>query len=269
VFTYAAINSSTTNAALDTSPGPGSPWSPLAGVQCNADYPALTSGPSGLGLLFTNEAGDTTQFRKFTPPATFGGSVKVASGSALEPSLTQDGIGNLYATWLNNGTGLRFAYGQDGGSTWFGPVTLFSEKGGAVSVDGIASATNSSGQGWAVFESGGTEYAMPFVAADALPPADSHLKLAPKSFSPSKGTKVHYDDTEAATTTFKVLLLRKGHKPQPIGSFHHTDHISKNSFHWSGKVDGHTLAAGSYELGATPKLGALKGKTISIKFNIT
>jgi len=269
VFTYAGINASTTNAALDTSPGPGSPWSPLAGVQCNADNPALTSGPSGLGLLFTNEATTTTQFRRFTAPATFAGAVKVASGAALQPSLTQDGAGDLFATWLTNGTGLRLAYSDNGGNGWFGPVTLFSERGGAVSVDSVASATNAGGQGWAVFASGGTEYAQPFVAADALPPTDTHLKLAPKLFSPSKGTKVRYFDTEAATTTVKVLLLRKGHKPKPIGSFHHTDHIGKNSFHWSGKVDGHELAAGSYELEATPKLGTLKGETVSVKFNVT
>jgi hypothetical protein len=273
VFTYAAINSATTNAALDTSPGlAGSPWSPLAGVQCNAEYPALTSGPSGLGLLFSNDASlthTTTQFRRFTAPATFGGAVTVASGAALQPSLTQDGAGGLYATWLSNGTGLRFAYSNNAGKSWFGPVTLFSEKGGTVSLDSIASATNTSGQGWAVFASGGTEYAQPFVAADALPPMDSHLKLHSKSFSSPKGTKVTYFDTEPATTTFKVLLLRKGHKPKGIGSFHRTDHIGKNSFHWSGKVDGHDLAPGSYELEATPKLGSLKGKTISAKFGVT
>jgi hypothetical protein len=269
VFTYAAATSSTGDAALDMSPGPGSPWSPLAAVQCNAESPALTSGPSGLGLLFTNDADNTTQFRRFTAPATFGGAVKVASGSALQPSLTQDGAGNLYATWLSNGTGLRFAYGQSGGSKWFGPVTLFSEKGGSVSVDSVASATNGSGQGWAVFASGGTEYAQPFVAADALPPQDSHLKLSPKSFSSSQRTKVTYFDTEAATTTFKVLLLRKGHKPHPIGTFHHADHIGKNSFRWSGKAAGHKLAPGSYELEATPKLGTLEGKTVSVKFTVT
>ena len=271
VFTYAAINASTTNATLDTSPGPGSPWSPLAGVQCNTESPALTSGPSGLGLLFTNDASLThtmTQFRRFTAPATFGGAITVASGAAQQPSLTQDGGGGLYATWLTNGTGLRFAYSQNG-SKWSGPVTLFSEKGGAVSVDGIASATNGPGQGWAVFESGGKEYAQPFVAADALPPADSHIELAPQSFSSSKGTKVRYFDTESATTTFEVLLLRKGHKPQEIGTFHHTDHVGKNSFHWGGKASGHKLAPGSYKLEATPKLGALKGKTLSVKFTIT
>jgi hypothetical protein len=273
VFTYAPISASTTNAALDTSPYlGGSPWSVPAGVQCNTESPALTSGPSGLGLLFTNDASlthATTEFRRFTAPATFGAAVKVASGAAFQPSLTQDGAGGLYATWLSNGTGLRFAYGEGGGGRWFGPVTLFSEKGGAVGVDGIASATNGSGQGWAAFESGGREYAQPFVAADALPPTDSHLKLAPKSFSPSKGTKVRYDDTEAAATTFSVLLLRTGHKPQPIGAFHHADRAGKNSVHWNGEAGGHLLAAGSYELEATPKLGALKGKTISVKFTVS
>jgi hypothetical protein len=269
VYTFASVGSSTSDAALDTSPGPGSPWAPLGLVQCNTEYPALTSGPSGLGLLYSNDASlshTTTQFRRFTPPATWFGAVTVASGAALEPSLTQDGAGGLYATWLTNGTGLRFAFSKNA-TKWYGPVTLFGEKGGGV--DGVASATGSSGQGWAVFESGGTEYAQPFDAADAVPPADSHLKLAPKSFSASKGAKLHYSDTEAATTTFKVLLLSKGHKPNAIGTFHHNDHAGANSFHWNGKASGHTLAPGGYELEATPKLGTLKGKTISAKFTVT
>jgi hypothetical protein len=270
VFAYASLTTATTNAELDTSPGlAGSPWSPLAGVQCNAESPALTSGPSGLGLLFTNDASTTTEFRRFTAPATFGGAVKVAPGAALQPSLTQDGTGALYATWLTNGAGLRFAYSDNGGKGWFGPVTLFSEKGGILSLDGIASATGAGGQGWAVFESNGTEYAQPFDAADAVPPRDSHLKLAPKSFSSATGTKVRYLDTEAATTRFKVLQLSKGHKPKAIGGFHHADHVGANKFHWSGKLHGHALAAGRYELQATPKLGSLTGKTISIKFTVT
>jgi len=271
VYTFASADSSTSDAALDTSPGAGSPWSPLGSVQCNTEYPALASGTSGLSLLYTNDASlthTTTQFRRFTPPATFGGAVTVAAGAAIQPSLNQNGAGDLYATWINNSTGLRLAYSQNG-SKWYGPVTLFSEKGGAVGIDGVASSVGATGQGWAVFESGGTEYAQPFDAADALPPADSHLKLAPKSFSASKGTTLHYADTEAATTTFKALLLVKGHKPKAIGTFHHTDHVGTNSFHWNGKASGHTLAPGSYELEATPKLGSLTGKTVSVKFTVT
>ena len=261
VFTFAAANSSTSNTALDTSPGPGSPWSPLGAVQCNAENPALTSGRSGLGLLYTNDASTTTQFRRFTAPATFDSAVTVAHGAALQPSLTQDGAGGLYATWLTNGVGLRLAYSQNGGSSWSGPVTLSGSNG----LDSVASATGVSGQGWAVFASGGTEYAQPFVAADALPPEDSHLKLHPKSFSPSNKTKVSYFDTKAAKTEFKVVQIRKGRKPKTIGTFSHNDHVGKNSFHWKP----HRLASGSYKLEATPKLGALKGKMISVGFTIT
>jgi hypothetical protein len=269
VFSFAAANSGTSNAALDTSPGPGSPWSALAGVQCNAENPALTSGPGGLGLLLTNDANHKTQFRKFTPPATFGSARTVASGAALDPSLTQDGTGGLYATWLTNGTGVRLAYSQNGGSSWFGPVTLFSNHGGLASLDSLASATSSSGQGWAVYASGGTEYAQPFDAADAAPPQDSHLKVHPKSFSPGKGTKLSYFDTEAAKTTFKVIELGKDHRTNTIGTFKHNDAIGKNSFHWSGRVHGHTLAPGSYRLEATPAVASLKGKTISVTFTVS
>ena len=261
VFTYAALTAATTNAALDTSPGPGSPWSPLAGVQCNTESPAVTSGPSGLGLLFTNDANHRTQFRRFSAPATFGAAVTVAPGAALGPTLTQDGAGGLYATWLNNGTGLRLAYSNNGGKSWFGPTTLARDTSGSISYQGIASATGSSGQGWAVYASGGTEYAQPFDAADALPPKITHLKL--------HGARISYTDTQPAKTKFKVLELVKGHAPKTVGTFSHTDVAGKNSFHWNRRVDGHTLAAGSYKLEATPSLGAVKGKTVSVTFTIS
>ncbi len=185
-FTYAAIGATTSNAALDASPGPGSPWSPLAGVQCDAENPALTSGPGGLGLLYTDDASTTTQFRPFTGPAAFGPVTTVAAGAALEPTVTQDGTGGLYATWLTNGVGLRLAYSQDGGKGWFGPHTLVTDKDGLAGLDSVASATDAAGQGWAVYASNGTEYAQPFVAADAeVTPKDAHLKLRPRT--PSAG----------------------------------------------------------------------------------
>jgi hypothetical protein len=269
VFTYAAIDSATSNAALDTSPGPGSPWSPLARVQCDAENPALTSGPGGLGFLYTNDASTATQFRRFTAPATFGPATTVARGAALEPTLTQDGTGGLYATWLTNGIGLRLAYSRDGGNGWFGPRTLFADKDGLAGLDSVASATNAAGQGWAAYASNGTEYAQPFVAADAdVTPKDARLRLHPKTPS-AHGAKITYTDSEPASTKFKLVELTTGHPPKTIARFSHHDVTGQNSFSWSARVHGHKLAPGTYKVEATPSLGALKGKTVSLTLTIS
>jgi hypothetical protein len=269
VFSYAAIDSATSNAALATSPGPGSPWSPLARVQCDAENPALTSGPRGLGLLYTDDASTTTLFRPFTAPATFGPITTVARGAALEPTVTQDGTGGLYATWLTNGIGLRLAYSHDGGRGWFGPHTLFADQNGLAGLDSVASATDAAGQGWAVYASKGTEYAQPFVAADAaVTPRDAQLKLQPMPPS-AHGAKISYTDSEPATTRFKLVAPIKGHAPKTIAGFSHHDAAGRNSFKWNARVHGHTLAPGSYRLEATPSLGALNGKTVSVTFTVS
>jgi hypothetical protein len=285
----------------------GSPWSPLGEVTCSAQYPAVTSGPDGLGVLATNDANlsaEKVQFRRFTPPSTWGAPVTVANNSGLDPTVSQDGVGGMYATFVNNAHGLQLAYSSDGGSAWSGPVTLFGIKSDAAP-GSVASAVGSNGQGWAVYAFQGTEYAQPFVAADALPPEVKHLMLKPTSFKglssggpiAKKATKdetstVTYSDTQAARTKFRVFALEQGYrvgkgacKPLPKagplpkhahhctrdvsrGSFSHHDSVGSNSFDFSGRVGGRQLSAGSYELDATPKLGILTGKTAMAKFEI-
>ncbi len=75
VYTYAPLSAATTNGELNTTTGqPGSPWAPLGGVTCNAEYPAVTSGPDGLGLLATNDtslSAEKLQFRRFGAPSTW------------------------------------------------------------------------------------------------------------------------------------------------------------------------------------------------------
>ena len=53
-----------------------------------------------------------------------------------------------------------------------------------------------------------------------------------------------------------------------ITSFNHRDRVGANSALFTGRVGGHALAAGSYLLEATPKLGSLTGKTISATFRV-
>ena len=268
VFSWAAVDASTTDASLNST----SAWSPLAGVECDAEYPAVAGGPSGPGLLFTNDTNlaGVTQYRKFTAPGTFASPVTVAGGTALQPSISQDGAGGIYATWLTNGVGLRLAWSGDGGVGWDGDNTLARETSN-VGVDSVASAVNSAGQGWAVYASNGAEYAQSFVAPDSyVTPRDAGLRVKPKAFA--SGATIDYSDTEAATTGFTVVELVKSGKTThhvTIGKFSHHDLNGPDSLPLPSKVGGHALARGRYELEATPTLGSFKGKTIVAPFRVT
>jgi hypothetical protein len=308
VFSYAPLSSATTNGELNTTTGQaGSPWAPLRSVTCNAEFPALTSGPDGLGLLATNDAtlsAEKVQFRRFTAPSLWSAPVTVADDSGLDPSLSQDGAGGMYATFVNNDHGLQLAYSSDAGSAWSGPVTLFGIQ-NDTAPGSVASAVGPTGQGWAVYAFQGNEYAQPFIAADALPPVISGLKFDPSSFKglssggsivtkavKHKTSMVTYSDTQASKTTFKVIALekgykvgkgpckvppRKGHPPKHShhcthdvskGTFSHQDVSGGNSFVFSGRVHGHRLSQGSYEVEATPKFQTMTGKTATAKFKI-
>jgi hypothetical protein len=52
------------------------------------------------------------------------------------------------------------------------------------------------------------------------------------------------------------------------GSFSHQDKAGSNSFNFNGRVGGHRLSLGSYQVQATAKLGALTGKTVKAGFKI-
>ncbi len=146
----------------------------------------------------------------------------------------------------------------------------------------------------------------PIAAPAPVAPRDSSLTLIPSSFAPESsgasvakahhkkpplGVAVSYTDSEAASTTFNVVLLARGygvghscktppkHGKRPkhavgctldvaVGSFTHSDVAGKNSFKFTGRVGGHALAKGSYKLQATPKLGALSGVAVSASFTI-
>ena len=77
-------------------------------------------------MLFTNDTNlvGVTQYRKFTAPGTFAPAVTVAGGTAIQPSLSQNGAGGIYAAWLTNAVGLRLAYSGDGGLGWDGDRTI-------------------------------------------------------------------------------------------------------------------------------------------------
>ena len=168
VYAYAPISPTTTPAELSAAPGGPSPWRPLAEVDCDGADPAVGGGPSGLGLLETNEAhvpnpGPIVQYRHFSPSSGFGSAVTLAAGEVgVDGTLSQDSAGDIFATWLDNATGVDLAYSSDGGATWSKPKILFSNAGNPSGLSLLSSAVGPSGQGWAVYAVGKREYAQRF-----------------------------------------------------------------------------------------------------------
>jgi hypothetical protein len=166
VYAYAPISASTSLEDLNTTTGgSGSPWGPLAKVDCGGTYPAVAGGPSGLGLLETDLATPTTevQYRAFSPGTGFGAPVTIAKDeSALDPTLSQDATGRIYATWVNAGVGIELSSSAPGGASWTAPATLLSVPGTESGIDNLTSGVNASGQGWAVYTRSGKDYALEF-----------------------------------------------------------------------------------------------------------
>ena len=168
VYAYAPIGASTTPADLSTSPGGSSPWRPLAKVDCDGTDPAVGGGPSGLGLLETNEdhvpnPGPLVQYRHFSPSSGFGPAVTIATNEiGDEGTLSQDSAGDIFATWLDSTTGVDLAYSSDHGATWSKPRILFSNAGNPGGISLLASAVGTSGQGWAAYSVGKREYVQRF-----------------------------------------------------------------------------------------------------------
>jgi hypothetical protein len=102
------------------------------------------------------------------------------------------------------------------------------------------------------------------------------------------GTTVTYRDSRSASTKFTVLRAepgmrvgrscvrpsRKAHHPKRCtrdvvrGSFIHHDKTSAIKFHFSGRIDGHALSAGSYELTAVARAGRLTGRAVTVRFRM-
>ncbi len=103
------------------------------------------------------------------------------------------------------------------------------------------------------------------------------------------GATVSYGDSQAASTTFTVLMPVKGFKRgrnclakrpagngrvrrctflRSLGTFTRKDRAGHNSFRFTGRVHGHRLAAGAYLLQAVPSFAGHKGAARSAAFAI-
>jgi hypothetical protein len=171
-WAFAPLSAATTQSALNTDPGaPGSAWTQaLTLLECNSENPAVAGGPGGFGVLDGSYLGAArTSYHRFDgatgkfdlPAAT------LAPETETSPALSQDAFGGVYATWITGGAKLRLAYSPDGGSSWYGPVTLTASP-----LGDAASAVNPSGAGVAAYHVGGTEYALAFTKAAAIRPPE-------------------------------------------------------------------------------------------------
>jgi hypothetical protein len=153
------------------SPGvPRTAWSTaVTKADCGVDYLAVGGGPSGFGVLEDNQVTRQTQYHRFdNATASFDTAPNIVSTTGeQQPSVSQDGAGGVYATYLSGGIGgpVSLSYSADGGTTWAGPATLAADPLGSIS--GLTSSVAAGGQGWAVWSENGSVFAQPFVAADA------------------------------------------------------------------------------------------------------
>jgi hypothetical protein len=104
------------------------------------------------------------------------------------------------------------------------------------------------------------------------------------------GTKVRYTLNEAASVTFTVVQPQPGRRAAGgrcvkatranrrarrctrlvalPGSFRRASGAGANSFRFTGRLAGHKLKPGKYQLVATPRAGAKTGRTASASFRI-
>jgi hypothetical protein len=102
------------------------------------------------------------------------------------------------------------------------------------------------------------------------------------------GATIGYRDSQAATTTFAVLGKSAGRmqgksckKPSnknkhgkhctlltKVGSFTHADKAGADSLRFSGRINGHKLTAGSYELQAVAHDAAGNGAAAEKSFKV-
>ena len=131
---------------------------------------------------------------------------------------------------------------------------------------------------------------LPVLSAFTVRPSVFAAATRGGSIARKAGAIVSYKDSLAATTTFTIKRALPGRKRgrscvKPTrsnrnakrctryvlvrrSSFKHVDKAGTNSFRFTGRAGGKTLAPGSYRLFATPTLGRTSGKAVSAAFRI-
>ena len=120
-----------------------------------------------------------------------------------------------------------------------------------------------------------------YTVQPTLAPQLGSLKLKPQRFKAATkgpavggnsetGTTIRYTDTLAGRTTFRVLRCTRKHRRcrKLVGSFSHLDRVGKNRLHFTGRLRGHALAPGRYQLRLFSTLAAQHSNTITGSFTI-
>jgi hypothetical protein len=199
--------------------------------------------------------------------------------------------------YYGGGGGGAFAVSGSGGGGGGGGGSSFAVSGGSFALTSappsvtITYTVGASGNGGsspsAAAVSGLTFSNATFAAQGSGPPATNARKKA------ARGTKVSFRLNEAAKVRFTVTQRVKGRKVKrgkktvcvkPThknrkrkrctrvvtlkGSFTRIGAAGKNSFHFTGRLNGRKLKPGRYRLVATPTVGGTKGKPTSSAFRI-
>ncbi len=173
-YVYGSGNQSAAN-SYNISPGqPGSAWKvALAQADCNVENPGIGGGPSGFGVLESNEGNATTVYHRFDAATSKFDvpMVTVANQTELYAAVSQDGAGGIYGTYLLDGPGgpINLSYSADGGKSFASGVLNANTDGRD---DQVTSSVNGAGQGWAAWLNNGSVVAQPFQAADAISPVN-------------------------------------------------------------------------------------------------
>jgi hypothetical protein len=218
-FVYGSGNQSAAN-NYNVSPGvAGSAWKvPATQLNCDVEYPAVGGGPSGFGVLESNDANNHTIYLPFDaatskfdkPPAT------INSKNEQQPSLSQDGAGGVYATYQLGGSGgpLELSYSGDAGAIWESN-TIFPDKDGEMNL--LKSAVGNEGQGWAGWldKSTNSLYAQQFDAEDATPPIKPSKLTTSQTSGSAKGANISITagtvgETDEASLSGTNAYIAKG-----------------------------------------------------------
>jgi hypothetical protein len=218
-FVYGEGAQSPTN-SYGISPGQkNSAWKvAYSPADCGVELPAVAGGPSGFGVVEEDTETDSLIYHSFDQKSmSFDAPERtIAPGDAeLFASVSQDGSGGIYTTYEGlgptvNPEGIRLAYSANGGQTWTGPATLYSNPEEA----GLVSSVGTDGQGWASWHQEGSIYAQQFDSSDATPTTGTTPISAPVKTptitppAPANGTVSFTATVEAngrsVTLTFAV-----------------------------------------------------------------
>jgi hypothetical protein len=252
-FAYGTGVQSATN-DYDIDPGvAGSAWKVAVTLaDCDVKNPAVAGGASGFGVIEDNELSGNIVYHAFDQAHEDFDThyVTVAKHEMLDPAMSQDAAGGIYATYLyRNGT-ISLSYSGNGGASWFGPGTLDrNADGGAANV---TSSVGPTGQGWVVWTDKGSVRAEQFDKGDAAPFATSikTRQRAGRSYGASvKIVAGTVGESDTAT-------VGGGDAGASTGTVHYALYSSKTCISRSKVFDGGTAAVTSGRASSSKRLTA-------------